>query len=170
VAIFVNAAKLRFQFYISGSAFRLYSSNALTWFGRHLIRNSAGLFVTKTSMRHDLLQSLHRRGELPESPSKAVISLLLDPLLFSNLQYPPSLSLFGRSPGRPLSTRTLSVLRFIGVFLDFHDKMMGYYIKADHRQFLPHSFQFICLLFPYLHVYTVCTCVSSRKCSKNKQV
>lgn len=90
-----------------------------------------------------------RRGELPESPSNVVLSPLLNPLLFSILQHPTSLPLFGRFPGRPLSTRRLSCLRFILVFFNFHNKIMWHYIKAGQSQFLPHSFQFICLLFPY---------------------
>jgi hypothetical protein len=34
------------------------------------------------------------------------------------------------------------------VFFNLHNKMW-FYIKAGHRRVLPHSFQFICLLFPY---------------------
>jgi len=138
---------------------RLCSSNALD-----LIRKTRGSKLCRIT-RNENLNAPWFTSVSPKARRFAgkFFKCGVNPILFYILQHPTSLSVFGRFPGRPLSTRWLYCLRFIAVFFNFH-KIMWYYIKAGHRKFLPHSFQFICLLFPYRLTLNACTCLPSWKC------
>jgi hypothetical protein len=124
VTIFCWCCKIKVSILYFGSDSRLCSSNALDLIRLTLVRNSAGLLVTKTSMRHYLLQSLHRRGELQESPSNVVLSFLLLPLLFSSLEHLTSVFIWKVPKSATINPQTILPMVYRGLQFPQQDNVI----------------------------------------------